>query len=94
MLNLMKDNLHLVKIDRLLARSWTYLINIDDLVQCSTKIHVELLDMLHIFTLKAPSDVSYSNSTVSVAGYALDVGNLVILHIVDWLTDEEEQDVL
>lgn len=66
MLNLMKTNLHLVEVDRLLARSWMFLMSVDELVECSTNFHIELLDMLQLFTLKAPADISYSNSTVSV----------------------------
>ncbi|XP_049324067.1 E3 ubiquitin-protein ligase rnf213-alpha isoform X2 [Astyanax mexicanus] len=63
MLNLMKGNLHLVEMDRLVSRSWLYLMNIEELMECSTVVHVELLDMLQIFILKAPSDIFYSNYT-------------------------------
>ncbi|XP_066499023.1 E3 ubiquitin-protein ligase rnf213-alpha [Hoplias malabaricus] len=63
MLNLMKGNLHLVEIDRLLPRSWTCLVTIDDLMECSTNVHVELLDMLQIFSQKVPADISYSSAT-------------------------------
>uniref|UniRef100_A0A3B1KA78 Uncharacterized protein n=1 Tax=Astyanax mexicanus TaxID=7994 RepID=A0A3B1KA78_ASTMX len=65
MLNLMKGNLHLVEMDRLVSRSWLYLMHIEELMECSTVVHVELLDMLQIFILKAPSDIFYSNYTVS-----------------------------
>ncbi|KAL7850786.1 hypothetical protein SRHO_G00201350 [Serrasalmus rhombeus] len=63
MLNLMKDNLHLVEVDRLLARSWMHLMTVSELVECSTNIHVELLDMLQVFILKAPAEFSYGEST-------------------------------
>ncbi|XP_053095106.1 E3 ubiquitin-protein ligase rnf213-alpha isoform X3 [Pangasianodon hypophthalmus] len=65
MLNLMKANRHLVEVDTLLARSWMFLISVDELVECSTNIHVELSDMLQLFILKAPADIFYSNSSVS-----------------------------
>lgn len=66
MLNLMKTHGHLVEVDKLLARSWMYLMTVDDLVECSSIIHVELLDILQVFTMKCPDDINYSTSTVSV----------------------------
>ncbi|KAM9474594.1 E3 ubiquitin-protein ligase rnf213-alpha-like [Salvelinus alpinus] len=61
MLNLMKNNGHLVEMDRLVSRSWMCLLTIEDLMECSVIINVELLDLLHVFTLRAPQDVTYSN---------------------------------
>lgn len=66
MLNLMKGNGHLVEIDRLLARSWIYLMTVDEFVECSSIFHVELLDILQLFTMKCPNDINYSTSTVSI----------------------------
>ncbi|XP_062875116.1 E3 ubiquitin-protein ligase rnf213-alpha [Trichomycterus rosablanca] len=63
MMNVMKDNLHLVEVDRLLPRSWMYLMTINELVECGTNIHVELLDMLQLFNLNTPADISYSSYT-------------------------------
>ena len=37
---------------------------LDDLIPCSIAINTELLDMLTIFILKAPVDISYSNNEV------------------------------
>lgn len=65
-LNLMKANPYLVEVDRLLVRSWMFLISLDELEDCSDNVHVELLDMLQLFIHKAPADISYSSSTVSV----------------------------
>jgi len=62
----MKTHGHLVEVDRLLARSWMYLMTVDELVECSSIIHVELLDILQLFTMKCPNDISYSTSTVSI----------------------------
>ncbi|XP_045076975.1 E3 ubiquitin-protein ligase rnf213-alpha-like isoform X2 [Coregonus clupeaformis] len=62
MLNLMKNNGHLVEMDRLVSRSWMCLLPIEDLMECSVLINVELLDLLHVFTLRAPQDVTYSNN--------------------------------
>ncbi|XP_030645560.1 E3 ubiquitin-protein ligase rnf213-alpha-like [Chanos chanos] len=61
MLNLMKSNGHLVEVDRLLSRSWMYILTINELVECSTIIPVDLLDLLLVFTLKSPAEVSYSS---------------------------------
>lgn len=66
MLNLMEKHGHLVEVDKLLARSWMYLMTVDELVKCSSIIHAELLDILQLFTMKCPDDISYSTSTVSV----------------------------
>ncbi|XP_010872579.2 E3 ubiquitin-protein ligase rnf213-alpha isoform X2 [Esox lucius] len=61
-LNIMKNSGHLVEVDRLLVRSWMYLMTIEDLVECSDLLNVELLDMLNLFTMKAPQDISYTNN--------------------------------
>ncbi|XP_026862579.2 E3 ubiquitin-protein ligase rnf213-alpha [Electrophorus electricus] len=63
MIKLMQKNLHLVEVDRLLARSWMCLMTLNDLVEYSTSIHVELLDILQVFILKTPADLSYGDST-------------------------------
>ncbi|XP_048046866.1 E3 ubiquitin-protein ligase rnf213-alpha isoform X2 [Megalobrama amblycephala] len=63
MLNLMKANGHLADIDRLLTRSWMYLMTVEELVECSSIFHVELLDILQLFTMKCPNDINYSTST-------------------------------
>lgn len=78
-LNLMKANPYLVEVDRLLVRSWMFLISLDELVECRVIIHVELLDMLQLFILKAPADISYSSSTVSVKILLYEDGNGTII---------------
>lgn len=65
MLNLMMNHGHLVEVDKLLARSWMYLMTVDELVECSSIIQAELLDILQIFTMKCPIDINYLTSTVS-----------------------------
>ncbi|KAL0993465.1 hypothetical protein UPYG_G00108340 [Umbra pygmaea] len=62
MLKVIKENGHLVEIDRMVGRSWMYLTTVEDLVECNILINVELLDLLQLFTLKAPQDISYSNN--------------------------------
>lgn len=69
MLNLMKTYGHLVEVDRLLARSWMYLMTVDEWAECSSIIHVELLDILQLFSMKCPNDINYSTSTVSIKPY-------------------------
>ncbi|XP_056587886.1 E3 ubiquitin-protein ligase rnf213-alpha-like [Triplophysa dalaica] len=62
-LNLMKTHGYLVEVDRLLARSWMYLVTVDELVECSSIIHVELQDILQVFTMKCPDNINYSSYT-------------------------------
>lgn len=66
MLNLMKTHAYLVEVDKLLARSWMYLMTVDELVECSSIIQAELLDILQLFTIKCPTDINYLTSTVSI----------------------------
>ncbi|XP_073713018.1 E3 ubiquitin-protein ligase rnf213-alpha-like [Misgurnus anguillicaudatus] len=61
LLNLMKSYIYLVEVDRLLARSWMYLMTIDELVECSSIIHAELLDILQLFSMKCPTDISITS---------------------------------
>ncbi|XP_067087748.1 E3 ubiquitin-protein ligase rnf213-alpha-like [Osmerus mordax] len=61
-LNLMKNYSHMAEVDRLVVRSWMFLMTIDELIPCSIAIKTDLLDMLNIFILKAPVDISYSNN--------------------------------
>lgn len=66
-MNLMKNFSHLMEVDKLLVRSCLYLMSIEELVECSTSIKPELLDMLYVFSEKAPHDITYSN--FEVGGY-------------------------
>ncbi len=66
MFNLMKTHGHLVEVDKLLARSWMYLMTVDELVECSSSVQAELLDILQVFTMKCPTDINYYTSTVSI----------------------------
>ncbi|XP_071329691.1 E3 ubiquitin-protein ligase rnf213-alpha [Trachinotus anak] len=61
LVNLMKTYSHLMEVDALLVRSCLYLMSIDDLVECTININAELFDMLHVFTNKAPQDITHSN---------------------------------
>ncbi|KAM9393995.1 E3 ubiquitin-protein ligase rnf213-alpha-like isoform 2-T2 [Pholidichthys leucotaenia] len=62
LVNLMKNNSHLMKIDPLLVRSCMYLMSCNELVECSINIRAELLEMLHVFTLKAPQDITAAHA--------------------------------
>lgn len=53
-----------MEIDALLVRSFLYLMSLDELLECSHTFNAELLEMLHIFTNKAPLDIEYSNFQV------------------------------
>lgn len=66
MMKVMKTHGHLVEVDRLLARSWMYLMTLNELVECNSLIHAELLDILQLFTMKCPEKISNSTSTVSI----------------------------
>ncbi|XP_062387528.1 E3 ubiquitin-protein ligase rnf213-alpha [Sardina pilchardus] len=62
-LKLMKNNPYLVKIDHLLSRSVMCLLTLEDLIECSSVLGAELIDLLHVFHMKVPSEISFSNST-------------------------------
>nr|XP_023992641.1 E3 ubiquitin-protein ligase rnf213-alpha-like [Salvelinus alpinus] len=80
MLNLIKANGHLVEMDRLASRSWMCLLTVDDLAEFSSIVRVELLDMLVVFTVKAPVSVSSSNNrTCDVGEDAIRSKNLRLL---------------
>lgn len=64
LVNLMKSHSHLMEVDALLVRSCTYLMPFDDLMECIININIELLDMLYVFTNKAPQDITSSNVQV------------------------------
>ncbi|CAJ1075084.1 E3 ubiquitin-protein ligase rnf213-alpha [Xyrichtys novacula] len=61
LINLMKSHSHLMEVDALLVRSVLYLMRFEDLKECLTHIHAELLDVLHISTNKAPTDITFTN---------------------------------
>ncbi|KAM9843458.1 E3 ubiquitin-protein ligase rnf213-alpha-like [Aulostomus maculatus] len=61
LVNQVKNHSHLMEIDPLVVRSCSYLMTLDDLMDCSTNIKIELLDMLHISMMKAPQEISYSS---------------------------------
>lgn len=63
-MNIIKANSHLVEIDPILLRSCLCLIPLDELSECNLKLNIELLDMLQVFLLKTPDDVSFSTVRV------------------------------
>uniref|UniRef100_A0A3P9C4G5 CBM20 domain-containing protein n=1 Tax=Maylandia zebra TaxID=106582 RepID=A0A3P9C4G5_9CICH len=52
---------HLMEVDALLIRSCLYLMSLDELIECSTELKAELLDMLHVFLNKVPQDITGGN---------------------------------
>uniref|UniRef100_UPI0037E8EFFF E3 ubiquitin-protein ligase rnf213-alpha n=1 Tax=Semicossyphus pulcher TaxID=241346 RepID=UPI0037E8EFFF len=61
LINAVKSHSHLMEVDPLLVRSLLYLMPFDDLKECLIHVNTELLDVLYVFTNKAPQDVSYMN---------------------------------
>ncbi|XP_072224665.1 E3 ubiquitin-protein ligase rnf213-alpha [Leuresthes tenuis] len=61
LLNVMKNNSHLMQVDLLSVRSCLHLMPIDELLECSIIINPELLDMLHGFINKVSQDITASN---------------------------------
>lgn len=53
-----------MEVDALLVRSCLYLMPFDGLTECILNFDTELLDILYVFTNKAPQDISYSNFQV------------------------------
>ncbi|XP_061741549.1 E3 ubiquitin-protein ligase rnf213-alpha-like isoform X1 [Nerophis ophidion] len=59
--NMMKNNSHLMEVDPLVVRSCLYLMSISDLKEHSFQMNVQLLDILQVFTNRTPPDISYTN---------------------------------
>ncbi|XP_072560845.1 E3 ubiquitin-protein ligase rnf213-alpha isoform X2 [Paramormyrops kingsleyae] len=62
MLRIMKANIHLTEMDRLLPRSWMSLMTLEHLVPFMNDIPVDLLELLHLVAFKAPPIITYLNS--------------------------------
>lgn len=54
-----------MEVDALLVRSCLYLMSLDELIECSTELKAELLDVLHVFVNKAPQEITFSTMQVS-----------------------------
>ncbi|XP_072299402.1 E3 ubiquitin-protein ligase rnf213-alpha-like [Eucyclogobius newberryi] len=61
LVNLMKNHLHLGVMDVLVVRSWLCLLSLSELLEGSIALKPELLDLLHIFSLKVPKQITYYN---------------------------------
>ncbi|XP_078017826.1 E3 ubiquitin-protein ligase rnf213-alpha isoform X1 [Epinephelus lanceolatus] len=80
LVNLMKSHSHLMNVDALLVRSCSYLMPLDELMECIININTELLDILQVFTYKTPADITSSNvQTVSA----------ILSHIQENLIEEK-----
>ncbi|XP_061892824.1 E3 ubiquitin-protein ligase rnf213-alpha-like isoform X1 [Entelurus aequoreus] len=71
--NMMKNNGHLMEVDPLVVRSCLHLMSISDLKEHSFKMNVQLLDILQVFTNKTPQEINYSNFEVRVGGVSIQV---------------------
>ncbi|XP_075942052.1 E3 ubiquitin-protein ligase rnf213-alpha-like isoform X1 [Anarhichas minor] len=80
LLNAVKSQSHLMEVDALLVRSFLFLMPFDGLMDCVSNIKPELLDMLHVFTNKAPQDISYSG---------FETASEILLHIQGHLIEEK-----
>ncbi|XP_077384207.1 E3 ubiquitin-protein ligase rnf213-alpha-like isoform X2 [Festucalex cinctus] len=60
-LNMMKTHRHLMEVDPLIVRSGLYLMTLSEIELYSITMNVQLLDILRVFTVKAPKDISYMN---------------------------------
>ncbi|XP_063327964.1 E3 ubiquitin-protein ligase rnf213-alpha [Pelmatolapia mariae] len=60
LVKVMKNHSHLMEVDALLVRSCLYLMSLDELIECSTELKAELLDVLHVFFNKAPQEITFS----------------------------------
>ncbi|XP_077411767.1 E3 ubiquitin-protein ligase rnf213-alpha-like isoform X2 [Vanacampus margaritifer] len=60
-LNMMKTHHHLMEVDPLVVRSGLYLMSVSEIEHYSINMNVQLLDILRVFTVKAPKDISYTN---------------------------------
>ncbi|MGH0119424.1 UNVERIFIED_CONTAM: hypothetical protein FKN15_024167 [Acipenser sinensis] len=52
---------HLVEIDKMLARSWLYCLDLEDVTEYITAVHVDLLDILQGFLYKLSGETTYSH---------------------------------
>lgn len=60
LVKLLKNHSHLMEVDTLLVRSCLYLMSLDELIESSTELKAELLDVLHVFFNKAPQEITFS----------------------------------
>ncbi|XP_037112942.1 E3 ubiquitin-protein ligase rnf213-alpha isoform X6 [Syngnathus acus] len=85
LLKMMKDKRHLMEVDPLAARSGFYLMSLGEFKDCSINMNIQLLDMLNVFSLKAPRSIGYHNSK--------DVSE-ILSHIQSKVLDMKHSDVL
>lgn len=58
---------HLVEIDKMLARSWLFCLDLEDVTEYITAVHVDLLDILQGFLYKLSGETTYSHYEVSLS---------------------------
>ncbi|XP_038133385.1 E3 ubiquitin-protein ligase rnf213-alpha isoform X1 [Cyprinodon tularosa] len=80
LINVIKNNSHLMKVDPLLIRSFLYLMPLEEQLECSD-LNPELLDMLHVFTNKIPQDITAGGSSQAVIQ--------ILAHIQERLIEEK-----
>lgn len=62
----MKEHVYLMDIDRLVARSWMFLLHLDDLMSFLENVQVELLDVLHYMQISMKSNINPSSYKVCI----------------------------
>ncbi|XP_029944702.1 E3 ubiquitin-protein ligase rnf213-alpha-like [Salarias fasciatus] len=83
LLKVMTNNSHLVEVDPLSVRSCLYFMSLDELRECSSNLKAELLDILEVFTKRAPAEIT-ANSHEAVSG--------LLSHIKENLDQERYSD--
>ncbi|XP_029944697.1 E3 ubiquitin-protein ligase rnf213-alpha-like isoform X2 [Salarias fasciatus] len=77
LINVMKNNSHLMEVDLLSVRSCLYFMSLDGLRECSANINAELLDILQVLTQEIPADITASSHEAVSGLLSYIQGNLV-----------------
>nr|XP_015798016.2 E3 ubiquitin-protein ligase rnf213-alpha [Nothobranchius furzeri] len=80
LINVMKNNTHLMKVDTLSIRSCLYLMPLEELVECCKSINPELLDMLYAFYNKTVVEITSTNAQTVTE---------ILTHIQEHLIEEK-----
>ncbi|MBN3286120.1 RN213 ligase, partial [Polyodon spathula] len=71
---------HLVEIDKMLARSWLYWLDLEDVTEYISAVHVDLLDILQGFLYKLSGEITYSHYEVMLG---------LLMHIISNLNEQQ-----
>lgn len=93
LVKVMKNHSHLMEVDTLLIRSCLYLMSLDELIECSTELKAELLDVLHVFFNKAPQEITFSTMQ-GVSGTISHILGLLIEEKYSYFTESYRRECL